>query len=604
MRRGVTALVVAAVAAIGLAAGIDALQGDGEPEPAAQPAPERSPTSTAAEAPRASPAPDGPGAGVLYYTDESCELQAVELPGQRPAEAPNWDECEFVLSPDARRVAGAGSGWDPHSDPRLGRLYEHADGMIQVSTNRGPEGEPFRGEAPAWRPDGTLTYFADGAVRSWPGGEVVRSQRELLRAVEQSPDPTLPGRFDRFALREALWLSDSRLAAIVTAEGEDEVEDLLAVYDGRRLVEGSLDRPGGLSDLRASPTGRYVAARESGNRGFGELLLVEPGEGAFQWPTIQGYRAIAWSPDDEWAAVATDDGVTLFRPGAPGPPSLELALDARDLAWRGGPGPSALARADEVRDWLGGVGASGRLFVTLPGCTIRALRLPDVAWEEEPNARAPCSFTLDASGTVLRGAVSAAPNEELTAVCVDGGLDVFQDLGFRTRLRNACGPAWTGDGTLTFIRNGGLWRGIENARMLVSREQVGEIFGRPSALEEVAWLDDRRFWAVVRSGESAVVALMTTDRLVFSPSFSTRTIEGLQVSATGMVAARTDQGVVFFDSGGRRALTFPNGQAVAWAPGELFAAVATPTEVLFVAPVSREVLSLALAVRDLDWVVP
>jgi hypothetical protein len=32
--------------------------------------------------------------------------------------------------------------------------------------------------------------------------------------------------------------------------------------------------------------------------------------------------------------------------------------------------------------------------------------------------------------------------------------------------------------------------------------------------------------------------------------------------------------------------------------------VATPTEVLFVAPVSREVVPLSLEVSDLEWVVP
>ena len=97
---------------------------------------------------------------------------------------------------------------------------------------------------------------------------------------------------------------------------------------------------------------------------------------------------------------------------------------------------------------------------------------------------------------------------------------------------------------------------------------------------------------------------MTTDRLVSSPSFTTQTIDTLRVSASGMVAARTDQGIVFFDTGGRRALTFPNGRAVAWAPGELIAAVPTPSEILFVAPVSGEIVTLPLAVRDLEWVVP
>jgi hypothetical protein len=89
-----------------------------------------------------------------------------------------------------------------------------------------------------------------------------------------------------------------------------------------------------------------------------------------------------------------------------------------------------------------------------------------------------------------------------------------------------------------------------------------------------------------------------------SPSFTAQAIEGLRVSATGIVAAQTDRGVVFFDNGGRRALTFPNGRAVAWAPDQVLAAVATPEAVLLVAPISGEVASLPLAVRDLEWVVP
>ncbi len=159
---------------------------------------------------------------------------------------------------------------------------------------------------------------------------------------------------------------------------------------------------------------------------------------------------------------------------------------------------------------------------------------------------------------------------------------------------------------MTFIRDGGLFEGGfgEQKRRLMSRDEVSELLGRPSALEEITWADNERFWAVVRSGPSAIVALMTTDRLVSAPSFATRAIEGLRVSASGMVAAHTDQGVVFLDSGGRRALTVRNGLAVAWAPGEPIAAVATPSEILFVAPLSAEIVTLPLAVRDLEWVVP
>jgi hypothetical protein len=284
-----------------------------------------------------------------------------------------------------------------------------------------------------------------------------------------------------------------------------------------------------------------------------------------------------------------------------------LPIVANDLDWRGEPGPPPAAAA-EARDWLGRVGATGRLFVTLadePACELRALRLPDLVWEEQPNAESPCRFTLGADERPLSADVTVSPDGQTRGVCDQGRLRTFDESGLMTEHDGACGAAWMGDGTLTFVRDGELWKGAVNPRRLVSRERVGELLGRASALEEVAWVDDQRFWAVVRSGETAIVALLpTTDDPVFAPSFTAREIKGLQVSASGMVAARADRGVVFFDSGGRRALTFPTGRAVAWEPGELIAAVATPTEILFVAPISREVVSVPLAVSDLEWVIP
>jgi hypothetical protein len=236
---------------------------------------------------------------------------------------------------------------------------------------------------------------------------------------------------------------------------------------------------------------------------------------------------------------------------------------------------------------------------------LRALRLPDLAWEEEPDAESPCRFTLGPDEQPLSADVTVSPDGQTRAVCDQAGLRTLDESGQMTYHDDACGAAWMGDGTLTFVRDGGLWRGAMSPRRLVSRQRVSELLGRPSALEEVAWVDDQRFWAVVRSGATASVALLSTaDDLAFTPSFTAREIRDLQVSATGMVAARTDQGVVFFDSGGRRALTFPNGRAVAWAPGELIAAVAAPRQILFVAPVSREVVPISLQAMDLEWVVP
>ena len=595
-RRG-TWLVVGALAAIALAAAFDTLRGEDE-EPASAPGTTTEPATTTDVVP-AEAEPEAFG-GVLYYTDESCELRAVRLPTLQAAEAPNWDDCRFVLSPDGTRASGAGSGWDPHSDPRIGRLFEVTQGRIQVSSNLGPEGDPIRGTAPAWRPTGTLTYVAGGELRAWPSDETVLSQNDFAVAVRAHPDVPDSGRVRRVVVEDTEWLDDDRLAAVLSVPVENAVEHVVAVFEGRRLAWVEFGGPRALFDLRVSATGRFLAVRD------GERLLMFDGRrGLVQTPPLDAQiHGLAWSPDEQWAAAAAGSSVYVFTPGEQAR-VRELPIAARDLAWRGTAEPPPLVDAVEARAWLGGVRATGRLFVTEPGCRLRALRLPDLQWEDEPDGEpTPCRFALDAADEAVAEVVSVGPGGQLRATCRDGRLAVFGPAGRTADIPDACAPAWMPDGTLTFVRAGELWRGTVEPRRLITRAELRAMFGRDAALEEVAWFDDERIWAVVRVGASDAIAAMTESRLVYSPTFTAPRIEGLQVSPTGMVAARTERGIVFFETGGRRALSFPGAKAVTWAPGNLVAAVATPGQVLFVAPVSREVVPLPLAVEDLEWVVP
>jgi hypothetical protein len=595
-RRG-TWLVVGALAAIGLVAAVDSLRGE-EEGPASAPGTTTEATATDAVPAEAEPAAFG---GVLYYTDESCELRAVRLPTLDPAGTPNWDECRFVLSPDGTRASGTGSGWDPHSDPRIGRLFQTQDGSIQVSSNLGPEGERVRGVAAAWRPSGTLTYVAAGALREWPGGEVVLSQNDLAVAVRAHPGVPDAGRVRGVAVEETAWLDDDRVVTTLSVPVEDSVEHLVAVFEGRRLRWVEFAGPRRLFDVRASSGGRFFAVMAGSS-----FLLFDSRRGLIETPPRIGsdVHALTWSPDEQWVAAAAGTSVYVFRPGDQGR-VRELPITASDLAWRGTAEPPPLADVGEARDWLAGVRATGRLFVTEPGCRLRALRLPDLQWEDEPDGeQAPCRFALDVTDQALAEEISVAPGGKLRATCRDGRLAVFGDAGPAADIPDACAPAWMPDGTLTFIRAGELWRGTVEPRRIVTRAELRDMFGRDAALEEVAWFDDQRIWAVVRVGSSDAIALMTVSRLVFSPTFTAPRVEGLQVSPTGMVAARTDSGIVFFDGGGRRALSFPGAKAATWAPGNLVAAVATPRQILLVAPVSREVVPIPLAVEDLEWVVP
>lgn len=594
MRGKATWLAVAAVVAVALAAGLDALRGESTLEPAVE---------TRAEPPAGSPAttpvPHAPATGpafegTLYYTDESCELRALDLSDSTPATAPNWDECSFVLSPDDRRVSSEGSGWDPHSDTRIGRVFQSGDGLIQVSTNRGPEGEPFAGEAPAWKPDGTLTYFADGAVREWPSGDAVLSQRALLRAIADYQAVPVGNRFSAVAVRESVWLENQTFVAILTGRARNAGgEDLLALFEGTRLRALAFDEPGGMSELTVSPGRRFVASKVSGRRGQGQLAVINVATGETQLPGILRFRAIAWSPDEAWTAIAANGEVVIFSTGTY-TTQLHLDLDAHDLDWRGEGETAALAQARDARLWLESVGATGRLFVTQESegrCRLRVLELPGLEWADDaPGLDSPCRFAVD-DGVALAEERVPRPGGGRPGSCGD-----MADCSF----------AWTPDGRPTFVSGGELFAGTPGGRseLLVSGDGLAEIFDGAAELEEIAWLDEKRFWAVVRRAGAEGIALMSADALVYSPWFAAPRVEGLHVSSAGMVAASSDRGVVIFDGGGRRRLNFTNGLDVSWAPGDLIAAVSTPREILFVAPINGDVVSFPLEVEDLEWVAP
>jgi hypothetical protein len=345
---------------------------------------------------------------------------------------------------------------------------------------------------------------------------------------------------------------------------------MLAIYDGTELAQHTFDGAGGLSELRVSPGGRYAAAKSTGGRDApGGFVMIEDGR-ELSTLGIVGYRAIAWSPDDQWAAVAADGGVFIFRPGVSGPPEVELALDARDLDWRGELGPDGVAATGDTSEaaaWLARAGVGGRLFVAQPAggpCRLRALEIPGLDWAEKPPpTEGRCRFTIVEDRTALT-------------------------------------PA----GLPTYVAGGELFAGSpgdDRSELLVSAAKLEEIFGAPAALEEVAWVDESRFWAVVRSEGADGIALMTTDELVYAPWFAAPRIEGLRVGPGGMVAASSDRGVAILGDDGRRVI-LTNGRDVAWAPGEPIAAVSTRDGILFVAPLSGEEVELPLEVMDLDWV--
>jgi len=326
MRARGTWFIVGAVAALAIAAVVDALPGSrGTERPDAR--------EQQATAPTVSPQMDA--SGTLYYTDDLCRLRALRLRDSQAVDAPEWDECSFSLSPDGESVLGDGVLWEPQGSKRVAGI----SGLVYVVSD--PAGWEYRfpGTAPAYKPDGTLTFIRDGEVVELTG--YCRPRRKAPwceRVLLTSSDlfgPLADGA-DQAVVKEIAWLTPTRMAALLAFAQED----MIAVYEGRELVEIIPGVGGRFTELSVSPRRRYAAARVARPRGFvfidregRPFALMEVRRDSYGRPPFTGGRAVAWSPDDEWTAIARRGSVVLFRMGRGSPDVVHIELSAQDLAW-------------------------------------------------------------------------------------------------------------------------------------------------------------------------------------------------------------------------------------------------------------------------------
>jgi hypothetical protein len=324
MRPLATWLVVGGLAVLGLFAARDALQSAPKAKPLA-PVPE---ADTRAESPPGFAGPpridrrlrlegelDALGAhGVLYLSDANCRRFLLRLPSLV------WSTPEGLRGPDCV------NGTQSMLDNRFGIVARQL-GPDTIGVASEDWRWRFRGSEPAFRPDGTLSFLKNGRLYEWtvrcPPGIDTTAFRGL-RTLERCARPVAgaPRR-----LREVVWLSERSFAAIT---GEEFYSALLVVRDGR---PGTLFRAIGvhLGSLQASPDGRYVAAWVAGRLAVfdartGKPKLLPPG-------ADQGTRAIAWSPDDRYAVVASMYALHLYR-AAHAENVVTLPVSAVRVNWR------------------------------------------------------------------------------------------------------------------------------------------------------------------------------------------------------------------------------------------------------------------------------
>jgi hypothetical protein len=279
VRRIATGLLVAALAALGLVAAVDALWRPGESSPQAARQTTTAPLLARQPELAVSQLREAGVSGLLTYSDEDCRLHAVSLPELRPAQAPSFEMC--------RPLTASGG---------LGAI----DGEVVWSG---------------------LGY---GTV------QVVLSEEQLSRAIraglgmETAEDAG-------FRAVQAVSLSDERYVVLADSTYKPR-ERVLAGFDGTRsrFVHPSWE-VGEARAVRPSPQGGYFALLGEG--WVGTPIFSRDGRRLDLPQEMPNPRSITWSPDERWTALATDESVYVYPTEEPERLVVRIPLPVRDLDW-------------------------------------------------------------------------------------------------------------------------------------------------------------------------------------------------------------------------------------------------------------------------------
>jgi hypothetical protein len=311
-----TALVVVAVvvlAVVGIADGIRGDAGEGERATERQSPPEERTTTESVRQTVAERLEARGIEGLLYATIRLgvvCRVEVIALPTLNRSILGGPESCRIRVSPTGL-VAGGG--------PCQGRTSRFSS-QARIGIRR------LRGCAPAWRPDGRLTFVN-------PRGDVVEfvepcsSVKPCLRVVVLRRELPRPP-------RDLAWLDQDRLAVLVG--GRAPLDRSLAIFQDGRLVSN----PGPCCPVRD-----YL-------RAVGESILLpsEDAQGTVLGfdargrlsarPALPPYLAdgLAFAPssDARWIASTLGDTVQIYSLTEEQPlDPITLDVSAVDLGWLG-----------------------------------------------------------------------------------------------------------------------------------------------------------------------------------------------------------------------------------------------------------------------------
>jgi hypothetical protein len=327
MRRWSTALIVVAVAALAVFAAADALRVRSRDEPKAS-AP--APTISRPEPPTLHELLRRTGIiGFVVYSDHDCRLHSLLLPGMednviREEGGSAVIHCRF----DA--AGGRILEEDERMSPDRSTIAHCRAGTIEVrAADNGIVARSIRGCPPAWRPDGRLTYPR--------GSEILEEGRPLFTTLELRAAARLHPNIAGLAAgvpifahaTDLAWLDENHLVATLEIRVQSvEPENLAVLFDGKAVVAVATNRGRGLGNWIVSAAGSYAASEDG--------TIVSRDGGSRDPPqNLPDGRAVAFSPDEQWLAYATNASVYLIgtpRNSEPGR-IIRLPVPAQDLVW-------------------------------------------------------------------------------------------------------------------------------------------------------------------------------------------------------------------------------------------------------------------------------
>jgi len=245
--------------------------------------------------------------GVIVTADSACQTKAYRFPSMAVERVQHPPDCNgLVWSQDGSLVARC------------------TGDFTSVRSSEGVQFPNVAGCAPGWRADGALSVVLDGNVviaRRHGRPFIFFSRPQLAEALRAGGVEDA----DEWRLTQVSWFGLASFVAILRKSG-----DSAAAVFAQGGLETFLPHLGAsIEDLRASPNGNFAFARVDPQR---EYVMVSRGGDAISLPPVRGARAIAWSPDELYVAIATEDETVIARTG-----SIKvlatLPFGAHALAW-------------------------------------------------------------------------------------------------------------------------------------------------------------------------------------------------------------------------------------------------------------------------------